>query len=193
MLSWSTLFQCLWTVLLSGYPICGSGILVQPRAPRQEEEEIKRLQAIHLQLSSNRLKKCENRFHFRVHLTCHICISATGRRRIVSRMMSSFQGWRAEGDDWCTERLRSRIRSNGWIGVLSTSVVFQVCELLSSLARLECKNTVAELWSVSRLKTKLCGLECAWRWIKGQLVNLRSTALPGEIIVMTLLSDRCLE
>lgn len=194
MLSWSTLFQCLWTVLLSGYPICGPWKIVEPRAPRREKEEIKRLQTVHLQISSNCLKKWENRFHFRVHFTCHICISATGRRRIVSRMMSSFQGWQAEGDDCCTQRLQSRIRSNGWIGILSICVVFQVCELLSSLARLECKNTVAELWSVSRLRTKLCGLECAWRWIKGQLVNVRSTGLPGEIIaLMTLLSDRCLE
>jgi hypothetical protein len=65
------------------------------------------------------LKKCENGFHFRVHLTCHMWISSTGRRRIVIRMMSPFEGWQAEG----TERLQSRIRSCGWIDVLSICVV----------------------------------------------------------------------
>jgi hypothetical protein len=110
-----------------------------------------------MQLSSNCLKKCENRFHFRVYWTCHICISATGRRRIVSRMISSFPRMASWRWWFFTERLQSRIRSNGGLVFLSICVVFQVCELLSSLARLECKNTVAELWSVSRLRTKLCG------------------------------------
>jgi len=34
-------------------------------------------------------------------------------------MMSSFQGWQAEGGDCCTERLQRRIQSYGWVGVLS--------------------------------------------------------------------------
>jgi hypothetical protein len=127
-------------------------------------------------------------------LTCHICISATGRRRIVSRMMSSFPRMASWRWWFFAERLQSRIRSNSGLLFCQFALFFRCVSCCRLWRAWSARTLLLSCEAYPDWEHNCAGLECAWRWIKGHLVNLRSTALPGEIIaLMTSLSDRCLE